>query len=139
MNSDEKEIPRYYDFNYLLRPAPRMSTEEQNALQEKFLLTEDDKKDFYINASLSAMAILGDVMFSKDISFAPFVATEELMDATKAHMQQLNNHKTVIQDINSKFTGHPTAKMDFQRLMDFEWFLMRQTLQRRLTKKNKSV
>lgn len=137
MSSDEKE--HYYNFDYLLRPPPRMVAEEQIALQNKFIPNDEDRKNLYIDLAIATMAIHGDVQYDKDVSFAGAVATEILMDSTKVTMQgKYSKPKEVLGDIMMRLNALPVAKMNYFRLFDFEMFLLRQK-QERLTKKNRSV
>lgn len=138
MNSDEKEIPRYYDFNYLLRPAPRMIQEECDILLDRFVPDNSDRKSMVIDCAINAYAIHGDSIYDKDVSFAANVPTEAIMEATKASLMGISSIKDLKEQIRAKMGHSPTIDMNYKRLYDFEIFLLRQKAQR-LTKKNKSV
>jgi hypothetical protein len=139
MDAPDKEIPMYYNFDYLLRAPPRMTVEEQNALMDEFLSDEDKRKELYVDLAMNTFAIHGDTMYDKDASFASQVPTESIMDVTKAAMMKTPTVKILIMSINDKIAPIPQAKLNYFRLLDFEMFLLRQKRHRRLTRKNKSV
>lgn len=136
MFSGEKEIPKYYDFNYLLKPALPMEDEYQEKLLDEFAPSCADRNDIIISCAIAAFAMQGDIMFSKDVSFAPQVATEKTMDRTTLELQKMTNSK-LSEYVKDKTIGYPQAGMNYKKLYNFEMFLLRQKKMRRERKRQK--
>lgn len=123
----------YYKFDYLLKPALPMVEAEQKALWEEFL-TPKEYMDLLIDASINAFAAFGDAQYSANVGFKNIVATEKTMDATKLKFQKCKTVEELSQAIEGHLIPYPAARMAYNKLYNFEMFLLRQKKQRRAKK-----
>lgn len=133
----EKEIPKYYDFSYLLKPVLPMAEENEKNILAEMLPSKSDVDDLIIDCSINSFLIQGDTMYEKDVSQAPIVGTEKTIDGTKLHLQKKEG-KDLLHYIKSRMVGYPQSSMNYNRLYNFELFLLKQKKSRRAAKMHKT-
>lgn len=134
--SDALEGPRkYYDFNYLLKPAPKLNPEEQKELLVELLRAEQAGRDIVIDCIVNAFAISGDMLYENNLAKGPYVATESTITAAKKDLAETKNTLDLMGIIRKKIQSWPDCGPLYGRLYDFEMWLLREQKKKRLTSK----
>src|SRR5688572_14693192 len=134
--SDTVEPPRnYYDFDWLLKPAPKLQPEEQKELMVELMQMEQNGRDIVIDCAVNAFVIEGDNRYAEDVSYKAYVGTEASIAGAKKEFREMKNTLDLVGVVKKKMLTFPGCAPHYTRLFDFEMWLLRQEKKKRLTSK----
>lgn len=140
MHDDQMEEPRrYYDFSFLLKPAPKLVNEEQKELLAELVQAEQAGRDIVIGCALNAFVIEGDLMYERDEFQKQYVATESSITSAVKEMRETKQTLDLVGSIKKRLGSWPACATHYQSLFDFEMFLLREQKKRRLTSKREPL
>lgn len=138
--SDALEGPRrYYDFNYLLKPPPAMSEEEHKKILVELVREEQAGRDLIISCMINAFLSVTDKRYQDDTVFEPYVGTEKSIDTARTSFNEIKNTLELINIIKKNLANNPDGALIYQRLYDFELFLLKKKKDKRLTSKDEGL
>lgn len=121
--NDEKEIRRYYNFNYLLNPAPTLERSELE--QFAYNLGEKTCKNVMIKSIVNSMLISNDIVYAKKPhGSVVFNATELAIDIATRGLQE-KNIPAIYKELVMAMATQPNVSELYGHLFDFEMDMLR--------------
>lgn len=136
--SDAMEGPRrYYDFNYLLKPAERASTQEaQKELSVELVRLGKEGREIINSCFVNALTISGDIQYENNIAANLYVSTEKEIDLFNERSLVFTDTFEFASHVRKSLSPHAASEMIYAKLFDFEMFLLKQRKLRREQKKS---
>lgn len=113
--NDERNINKYYDFNYLLVPAHALPKQELEYFAS--VVGEPFCKEAMVLSLVNSLVIMNDIAYNRDNAI--FNSTEPNLDLALSGLR-IMNIAGVASEIIQAMTHRPEAHKIYGRLFDFE-------------------